>query len=206
MRLIAIKVLLAVVVAFLGWKHSVTVQDEMPSGNPSDSAVSLGSITSFEWYEDHDYGFSIAVPSGWSRLVVAPTDGLLTDSHAIALESAYAVGFALPQSENVDSFSDYILIELIPGEEFELFDSAEAEQHFIDPEKRQLPYDRLTIEGEKDHATNGELVILQHGVQSLGYTLAFYAIGEPAKEHVLLDAFQMMILTYKQLRQPFNVI
>ena len=66
-------------------------------------------LTDLDTYENIDYGFSIAVPAGWSP-VIADVD----DNDAF-LEPGYAIGFESGRQGKDDRFADYILVELLPG-------------------------------------------------------------------------------------------
>lgn len=161
-----------------------------------------------ERYDDHDYGFSMAVPTGWSKIVY---DEFAEYEHPDAdvplwSEPGYAVGFESPQSNEHDRFADYILIEVLPGEETGLFETTQENERLIQLETESVYYDRLFIDSEQDAAIEVDLVIFQRGVQALGYTVSFYAIGEPANEQVLFKAFKNMLSTFSQFNEPFVII
>ena len=207
MRSIATLVLLSSVVSALAlWRIGPASENISISSSPDELVDTVESILALERYEDQDYGFTLAVPAGWTRVFAALPDGTEVGNWPDELEPGYAVGFESPRSGSRDRFADYILIELLPGDEFGLFDATEAQQHYFQSEQTQIAYDQLSIDSSVDDAIDVDLVIFQRGVQAFGYTLAFYAIGEPANEKILFEAFQIMLRTFEQIEDPFVVI
>ncbi|MFK7995298.1 MAG: hypothetical protein AB8B87_14250 [Granulosicoccus sp.] len=199
------------------WPFSPDFDSEYPSNSERLLTNSVGKmpegqarselsdqIVELERYEDLDYGFSVAVPVGWTKIVAADTD--TADSELASLEPGYAVGFGSPRSNVDDRFEDYILIEVLPGDDSGLFEASDAEQRFIQAGSEKIAYDRLEVDGATDDASDIDLVIFQRGVKAFGYTLGFYAIGEPSNEQAMFDAFQIMLRTYKQKADPFVII
>lgn len=185
---------------------------EQPIVKSANKSSDRASVTlSLERYEDLDYGFSVAVPKGWRKVVLeesaehSTVESRATDS-ALWSEPGYTVGFESPRGDNPDEFADYILIELLPGEETGLFETTHADQRVLQVGQQSIGYDQLFVDSEYDDAVDVDLVIFQRGVQALGYTLSFYAIGEPANEQVLFDAFQIMLRTFSQSSDPFVII
>ena len=207
MRSIATFVLLVSVVSALAlWRFGPASENTSILSSPDESADTVESILALERYEDQDYGFTLAVPAGWTRVFAALPDGTEVGNWPDELEPGYAVGFESPRSGSRDRFADYILIELLPGDEFGLFDATKEQQHYFQSERNQIAYDQLRIDSSVDDAIDVDLVIFQRGVQAFGYTLAFYAIGEPANEKRLFEAFQIMLRTFEQIEDPFVII
>ena len=178
---------------------------DVPTPEPEHSrAIEL--ILDLDRYDDADYGFTMAVPAGWTRIVTADLEYEQSDEVTASLEPGYAVGFESPQSDNSDGFADYILLEILPGDETGLFESAPEDRRLLAVGNMTLEYERLSINHASDDNTAVDLVIFQRGVQALGYTLGFYAIGEPANEQTLFDAFKIMLFTFEQLADPFVII
>lgn len=162
-------------------------------------------------YDDLDYGFSVAVPKGWSKIVLDEstehsTTGPLASDTPLWSEPGYTMGFESPRGDKPDQFADYILIELLPGDDTGLFETTHVDQRVLQVGHQSIGYDQLFVDSEYDDSIDVDLVIFQRGVQALGYTLSFYAIGEPANEQVLFDAFQIMLRTFSQSSEPFVVI
>lgn len=166
----------------------------------------IGRIVSLARYDDIDYGFSLAIPDGWTR-IVADDSAIVEDNGVLStLEPGYAVGFESPRSGKGDQFADYILIEVLPGTDTGLFEATHEHRRFLRSGLENFAYDRLEIDAQTDKLSDVDLVIFQHGVQALGYTLSFYAIGEPVNEQALFEAFQILLRTYTQTADPFVVI
>lgn len=168
--------------------------------------LGTGSILELDRYDDPEYGFSVAIPAGWRRIVSADVDTADADDDQVWTEPGYAVGFESPQANLEDFFADYVLIEVLPGDDSGLFTSTAQDRKYLDTGKQQVSYDRLYIDSDSDDSIDVDLVIFQRGVQALGYTLGFYAIGEPANERALFEAFQVMLRTFIQTSDPFLII
>lgn len=164
------------------------------------------SIKRLQRYDDPDYGFSLAVPEGWTKVVANDRTESGRDDLLDALEQGYAIGFESPQSDQYDRFADYILIEVLPGVDSGLFHTTLDMRHFLQIGHELVAYDRLDIDGETDDLIDVDLVIFQRGIRALGYTLSFYAVGEPANEEILFAAFQIMLRTYIQNGVPFEIL
>ncbi len=205
MRILVTTLSSAFVAFVVLWQlQSDTQQSDVADAAEQSEAASVDPIADLERYDDPDYGFSLAVPVGWTRIVAADTDDV-ADVLA-SLEPGYAVGFESPRSGDSDIFADYILIEVLPGNEFGLFEATEAQRRYIEIDAQPVAYDRLLVDSAVDANAAVDLVIFQRGVQAFGYTLAFYAIGEPDNEQTLFDAFQIMLHTFSQTTEPFVVI
>jgi len=183
------------------------------SGKPAAQALwkngrtdTIEPITDLERYEDADYGFTMAIPAGWRRIVAANVDSEDSDDVTALPEPGFAVGFESPRSSGTDRFADYILLEILPGNDTGLFESTPEDLRYLAIGEFDLAYERLTIDPATDDNSEVELVIFQRGVQAFGYTLGFYAIGEPANEQTLFDAFRIMLISFEQLSDPFMVI
>ncbi len=211
MRNLATSLVLTTSILAVVWhvshRYELTDTQLFDTGSPDQiPSTSRNLIVDLERYDDPDYGFSLAVPVGWKRIVADDTDADDTADVLEMLEPGYAVGFESPRSDRTDKFADYILIEVLPGNEFGLFESAPEHRQLIEIDAQAITYDRLSIDSATDDNVAVDLVIFQRGVQALGYTIAFYAIGEPANERAMFDAFQIMLRTFTQTTEPFVVI
>lgn len=173
-------------------------------------------LLDIEHYEDLDYGFKLAIPAGWRKIVTAesvsePVDSInsVNDNERSttpqSLEPGYAVGFESVQQNADDRFADYILIEVLPGNESGRFEAADSLRQAVTIDGRRTWFDRLEI----DHVSSGtidvDLVVYQAELSGVGYTVGLYAIGEPVREHLLAMAFEVMLQTFKVVRDPFSV-
>ncbi len=201
-----------------------TSVSEHRSGDDQGSGHSLELILDVEAYEDLDYGFSVAIPAGWRRIVTAEpeeetaaellsgveTGSALNEGEAPsldlqALEPGYAVGFESAQQHDDDQFADYILVEILPGDYSGLFAADLNERCSVVIDGRPAIYDRLEIKHASTGLTDVDLVIYQAELAGVGYTVGLYAIGEHTSERIMAIAFEVMLQTFKIDRSPFPV-
>lgn len=181
---------------------------------------SLERLLAIEAYEDLDYGFKVAIPVGWRKIVTAessndpgssanstPGSGQESVSTAmpLSLEPGYAVGFESVQQNADDRFADYILIEVLPGGESGLFDANHSLRQPVTIDGRKTWFDRLEIDRMSSGLTDVDLVVYQAELSGVGYTVGLYAIGEPIREQLLAMAFEVMLQTFEVIRDPFTV-
>lgn len=157
-------------------------------------------LLDLESYEDPDYGFSMAIPSGWRKIVAAESEENFDE-----LEPGYAVGFESPYQGENDQFADYVLIEVLPGKDSGLFKTDGENRRRISIDGRNAWMDRLEVTGESGGLTEVDLTIFQAQMSGLGYTIGLYAIGEPSREKLMLEAFEIIVRTFKQATLPFPV-
>ncbi len=193
-----------------------------PDSGPADATdlSSLERLLAIEAYEDLDYGFKVAIPVGWRKIVTAdsfsdsganassmPGSGQESVSTAmpLSLEPGYAVGFESVQQNPDDRFADYILIEVLPGGESGRFDADHSLRQPVTIDGRKTWFDRLEIDQVSSGLTDVDLVVYQAELSGVGYTVGLYAIGEPIREPLLAMAFEVMLQTFKVIRDPFTV-
>lgn len=155
-------------------------------------------LVGIEAYEDADYGFSVAIPSGWQKIVAAESEESFAE-----LEPGYAVGFESPYQGEHDKFADYILIEVLPGKDSGLFETDGKNRRKISIDGQVTWMDKLDVEGESGGLTEVDLTIYQAQTSGLGYTIGFYSIGEPSRQKLMSDAFELIVRTFKQTTSPF---
>lgn len=206
MRILVLTVILAVLVSTVLWDLSGGNQALDAQVAEHSNSLPVDLIVDLERYDDPDYGFSLAVPVGWKKIVASGADIDDTADVPASLEPGYAVGFESPRANPLDHFADYILIEVLPGNDSELFDASDGHRRFIEIDEQAIGYDRLHIDSLVDDNADVDLIIFQRGVQAFGYTVAFYAIGEPDNEQTMFEAFQIMLRTFTQTTEPFVVI
>ncbi len=215
------------------WKSSLfnvtglAIADERPdtfydSGIASESSVEL--VLDIEHYDDLDYGFSVAIPAGWRRVVSAEpeekavsnvpagvetgsiqSEGVSSGADIPALEPGYAVGFESAHQHDDDQFADYILVEILPGDSSGLFAADANHRQSILIDGRPAWYDRLEIKQSSTGLTDVDLVIYQAELAGVGYTVGLYAIGEHTSERIMAIAFEVMLQTFRVERPPFSV-
>ncbi len=194
------------------------------SGYREEGGHSVELILDVEGYEDPDFGFSVAIPAGWRRIVIAEPEakvvrdelsevekgstlskGLSPGVDLPVLEPGYAVGFESAHRHENDQFADYILVEILPGKSSGLFAADVNHRQSILIDGRPAWYDRLEINQSSTGLTDVDLVIYQAELAGVGYTVGLYAIGELASERTMAIAFEIMLQTFKVDRPPFSV-
>lgn len=194
------------------------------SGFPEEGVHSVELILDVEAYEDPDYGFSVAIPAGWRRIVTlepeaqpvavelseadgghALSEGMSQGFDPSVLEPGYAVGFESVHQHENDRFADYILVEILPGNLSGLFAADAKHRQSVVIDGRPAWYDRLEINQSSTGLTDVDLVIYQAELAGVGYTVGLYAIGEHTSERIMAIAFEVMLQTFRVDRPPFSV-
>lgn len=209
-----------------GWNHQSPVLETSDVNRfPVERLVETADgmverIADIELYEDLNYGFTVAVPVGWTRIVAADalessSDERLDESsvsqstsvrpepESLVLEPGYAVGFESASRELDDPFTDYILIEILPGKDSGLFQADLAQRRYITVDDHRASLDRIEISRENSDLTDVDLIVYQSEFSGLGYTVGLYAIGELIREPLLAMAFAVMLQTFEVKQDPF---
>ncbi len=166
----------------------------------------VGGVASFAAYVDPDLAFEMAVPAGWTPIVTvteAPRD--VPDPVAAMVETGHVVGFEAPRDGPDDVFADYVMIEILPGTESGLFHTDGTLTREISIDGRAGLRDSLRIDDHRIGQASLDLVVHQAEVRGTGWTIGFYAIGEPAQARLLEEAFELMIRTFHLPGPPFRV-
>ena len=168
-------------------------------GSPAPRGVGAA-LAGLDPYVDPDFGFSVAVPSGWTPIVV-PEDATAED----ALEPGYAVAFESVPHEDGERFADYLMIEILPGAEAGLFETDGTRRRRALVDGRRAWRDELTLPPDPADARPVELVVRQASLSGLGYTIGFYAIGRSTRTPLIEDAFEAMLRSFHLPWRPFAV-
>lgn len=168
-----------------------------PAPAPRPGAERLDALTA---YVDPDFGFSLAVPMGWTAMVLPESDAELE-----MLEPGYAVAFESPLEHEDDRFVDYLMVEILPGAESGLFETDGSRRRETVVDGRHAWRDALSLPAAADDARAVDLIVRQATSSGLGYTVAFFAVGEPARRPLIDDAFEAMLRTFRLPRRPFDV-
>jgi len=157
-------------------------------------------LHALDTYVDPDFGFSLAVPAGWTAVIAVPVE-----AGPALLEPGYAIGFESPREGDGDIFSDYLMVEILPGDESGLFrtDGSLVRETRVDG--RIAWRDALTLAADPGIGSAVDLIVRQAAMAGLGYTVGLYAIGEPARLELLEDAFEVMLRTFRLPTPPFTV-
>ena len=187
----------AIVALIVAYQAPAT--DRAPAVHVLGDSRTIELLLDIEPYEDLDYGFTIAIPSGWQRIVSAETDEQLE-----VLEPGYAVGFESPSQGGKDKFADYILIEILPGADSGSFvtDGSNRSDLLIDGKSAWV--DKLDVDGEAAGLDGVALTVYQAEITGLGYTVGLYAIGEADRTELMSAAFEVMVRTLQFTENPFD--
>ena len=140
------------------------------------------------------------MPAGWNATVVPETDTELA-----MLEPGYAVAFESAREHERDVFTDYLMIEILPGDEAGLFETDGRLRRATVVDGRPAWRDALTLPADPADARAVDLIVRQASLSGLGYTIGFYAVAEPARAALIEDAFEAMLRTFELPRRPFDV-
>lgn len=158
-------------------------------------------LLEIEAYEDGDYGFDVAIPAGWTRIVTADLE-----SDLAVLEPGYAIGFESPSQGGDDHFADYVLIEILPGTDSGVFSTDGANRRMINIDGKPAWIDKLDINSAGFGKGDVDLTVFQAELVGLGYTVGLYAIGETDRQDLMSAAFQVMIQTFRFNIQPYSIV
>jgi hypothetical protein len=164
-----------------------------------EEVADLDSVFNIENYDDDDYGFSVAIPAGWSKVVAAET---LEDFEV--LEPGYAIGFEAPHQGTDDLFSDYIMIEILPGIDSGAFETDGSNRIDVSIDSRPAWIDQLNVNAAIYGLEDVELTVYQAQISGLGFTVGLYAIGEPGREETMAAAFELMVRTFSFFIEPYS--
>lgn len=164
------------------------------------SEGSLPAIDRLVPYLDADYGFRMAVPEGWSRIIAAEAE-----SDQDALEPGYAVGFESPRSNVDDHFADYVMVEILPGAESGAFETDGNSSRVVMVDDRVAVVDELLLQDVQFGEDVLDLVVYQAEIVELGFTVGIFVIGEQHESAVLSDAFELTLKTFSVPDNPFDV-
>lgn len=170
-------------------------------------------------YVDPDFDFSLAVPEGWQAVVMAEGDA------ANGRETGYAIGFESPFGRDDEVFSDYLMVEISPGEISSLFETDGQARSPTRVDGRSGWRDELALTMPVPVASSSnpgvegyagprpgsaeaavELIVRQAWFSGTDYTIALYAIGERSRRTLLDDAFEVMLRTFRLHGAPFDVV
>jgi len=149
-------------------------------------------------YDDENYGFSIAVPLGWQKIIAADIPEDYDE-----LEPGYAVGFEAPLEGGGDMFTDYIMIEILPGNDSGVFDTDGSNRVEVFIDGRPAWIDTLSVNAASLGLSDIELTVYQAQISGLGFTVGLYAIGEPDREELMSEAFELLVRTFEFYVEPY---
>ncbi len=167
--------------------------------NPLEIPQTTDLLLDIEYYEDDDYGFSVAIPAGWQKVVAVQSE----ENFGI-LEPGYTVGFEAPKYGEMDLFADYIMIEILPGNDSGAFETDGSNRIEVSIDGSPGWIDMLDIKATETGLKDVELTIYQAQISGLGYTVGLYAIGEPDRGELMSTAFKLLVRTFGFLVEPYS--
>lgn len=158
-------------------------------------------LSSIEQWQDPYSGVSLAYPAGWTPMLLPDID-----SRSELLEPGFSFGFESQRSSDQDVFADYLLVEILPGNQSGQFVTDGSQRFSASIDGRIAWRDRLLLEEHPIGADSVDLSIHQAGFAGLGYTVGLYVIGEQAESVLLGDVFEVLLQTFSLDGEPFQVI
>ena len=154
-----------------------------------------------EHYDDEYYGFSLAIPAGWIKVMAEQSAEDLA-----MLEPGYSIGFEAPIEGIDDAFSDYIMIEILPGNDSGAFETDGSNRLNVLIDDRPAWIDELSVNASIYGLDDIELTVYQAQSTGLGFTVGLYAIGEPGRAKMMATAFELMVRTFSFYVEPYSTV
>ena len=151
-------------------------------------------------YVDESFGFSMVVPQHWKEII---TDVGIEDSGVS--EPGYSVIFESPKQSEVDTYADYIMVEVLPGNETGAFDSDGKHRDLVIVDGQKAVRDELTLVNFPFGETSIDLTIRQAEIAQLGYTVGLYVIGTRDNAQMLDSAFRALLYSFQLPEAPYQV-
>ncbi len=167
-------------------------------GSRSAAVDSLVSDALTTHYMDPDVGFGARVPVGWYR-----------DADKGFNEAGHAVSFQSPPSHAGDQYSDYIMVALSPGPFQPVFTQPVSETVPIVIAGHDLIRERLVLKADDKIAAQSletapiDLVMWRVVMAFADFSVALYAVGEPAEEPRLERLFLEFSHAFELYELPF---
>lgn len=149
-------------------------------------------------YEDEDFGFSMVVPKHWEKL--PPLD---IPEYELLDERGYSVLFESPLQNSTDNYSDYIMVEVLPGNETGAFDSDGAHRALVTVDGQTAVEDKIFLSDFPVGDMELDLSIRQAEIAQLGYTVGLYTVGTKDNARMLEEAFRALLYSFKLPKQPY---
>ena len=156
-------------------------------GGAASSAPTLPILAFKDWgeYIDPVSGFKAHAPDGWTVSVLgegAEVDNWFdSDGHAVTFQS--------PASSLDDTYSDYIMVELLPFEPAAGFISRSSERTEVTIDGRTAFRERIVMRDFPLEDTQIDLVAYQLVTAELGYSMGLYVVGELREDRRLKEIF-----------------
>lgn len=171
-----------------------------PGVSTDTASLPLGELVR---YDDPEFGFSMAIPDRW-HIIVTENEEPVPDPWY--QDPGYSIGFESPRSGPADQFSDYIMVEILPGAESGAFETDGSHTQWVHINGALASRDRLHLPDFRIRDRAFDLVVHQAVITELGYTIGFFAVGEPGASVQLEAAFEALIRTFQYQHIPFDII
>jgi len=149
---------------------------------------------------DDDFGFSLVVPQGWTKVVADEPA-----SDAYLSEPGYSVVFESSRENDADVYADYIMVEVLPGIDTGGFESSGKHREVVIIDGQQAVQDKITLSNIPFENTVVDLTVWQAEIAQLGYTVSLYAVGTSNNARMLEDAFRAMVFSLQLPKHLYRV-
>jgi len=149
-------------------------------------------------YDDEDFGFSMVVPKHWEQL--PPLD---IPEYEQLNERGYSVMFESPLQSATDVYSDYIMVEVLPGNDTGAFVSDGEHRALVTVDGQTAVEDKIYLTDFPIGENELDLAIRQAEIAQLGYTVGLYAVGTKDNARMLEEAFRALLYSFKLPKQPY---
>jgi len=162
--------------ALLGWVGLDQIQrwqnKETSTSNTSATTTPIDTYISLNFvdYDDEDFGFSMVVPQHWEQL-----PPLEIPEYELLDERGYSVLFESPLQNSTDVYSDYIMVEVLPGNETGAFISDGEHRSLVTVDGQTAVEDKILLTNFPVGDMELDLSIRQAEIAQLGYTVGLYA-------------------------------
>ena len=140
-------------------------------------------------YIDPVSGFQAQAPAGWSVSVLGT--GAEVDNWFDS--EGHAVTFQSPASSSRDTYSDYIMVELLPFEPAAGFIVDSADRTEVSIDGRTAFRERIVLRDFPVDNTVIDLVAYQLVTEELGYSMGLYVVGELREDIRLKEIFSTFL-------------
>lgn len=118
-------------------------------------------------YIDPLVGYEAQVPKGWQRVALDEPGDI-----------GFSVSFESPPSHEQDSFSDYLLVEVLPGQLPEGFPVEPDERTVMQVAGQNVYRERIVLKDYPVGGTTIDLVAWQLKLVQNDYSVGMYVVGE----------------------------
>lgn len=174
-----------------------TVNADLNSSSRHLLQAQLSRVLQGPWIEHTDpvAGFALTLPDKWFRRVLndSPEDSGGDEQQA----GGYAVTYLSPLTSDDDTFADYIMVELLPGDATGFTANTRTERQNIKVDGITAIRERIELLEYPVADGDIDLVAYQTIVTRARYSLGIYAVGQRHESVALESLFSRVIETFK---------